>query len=145
MIAASPACRRLVGAALRRYREDLALSLEDASSILECDKSKISRIETGQRGITPRELRELLAGYGVDGPAMTALAALTSRAGCWPQYQRVIPGPSRDALAVELTASQIWLYNPQQVPGLLQIPEYTRAMLAADPPSRRTITMTSWR
>jgi transcriptional regulator with XRE-family HTH domain len=72
MITAPSACRQLVGAVLRRYREDLVLSLQDAARVLECDKSKISRIETGQRGISPRELRELLAGYGVTGPAMAS-------------------------------------------------------------------------
>jgi hypothetical protein len=52
---------------------------------------------------------------------------------CWPQYQRVISAPFSEALALELAASQIWLYNPQQVPDLLQIPDYTRALLFADP------------
>jgi hypothetical protein len=48
----------------------------------------------------------------------------------------VIPAPLREALALELAASQIWLYNPQQVPDLLQIPDYTRALLSADPAIR---------
>ena len=52
--------RRLVGGALRRYRENVGYALEDAARVLECDRSKISRIETGQRGIRPKELRELL-------------------------------------------------------------------------------------
>ena len=51
MVTAPPVRRRLVGSALRRYREDLGYALEDAARILECDRSKISRIETGQRGI----------------------------------------------------------------------------------------------
>jgi transcriptional regulator with XRE-family HTH domain len=52
-----PVQRRLVGAALRRYRERLGYRLEDAARVLECNPSKISRIETGQRGIRPLELR----------------------------------------------------------------------------------------
>ena len=51
--------RRLVGGALRRYREHMGYALEDAARVLDCDRSKISRIETGQRGIRPKELREL--------------------------------------------------------------------------------------
>ena len=47
----TPARRRLVGTALRRYRENVGYALEDAAKVLECDRSKISRIETGQRGI----------------------------------------------------------------------------------------------
>ena len=49
--------RRLVGGALRRYRENVGYALEDAARVLECDRSKISRIETGHRGIRSRELR----------------------------------------------------------------------------------------
>ena len=61
MVPAPPVRRRLVGRALRTHRERLGFTLEDAARLLECDRSKISRIETGQRGIRPKELRELLA------------------------------------------------------------------------------------
>jgi transcriptional regulator with XRE-family HTH domain len=60
-----PVRRRLVGATLRRYREHLGYGLADAARVLECDRSKISRIETGQRGIRIRDLRDLLREYGV--------------------------------------------------------------------------------
>jgi len=43
--------QRLVGSSLRQYRESLGYSLRDAARVLECDVSKISRMETGQRGI----------------------------------------------------------------------------------------------
>jgi transcriptional regulator with XRE-family HTH domain len=65
VIEAPSARRLLIGAALRRYREDQGFVLEDAARVLECDRSKISRIETGQRGIRPKELLELLTEYGV--------------------------------------------------------------------------------
>jgi hypothetical protein len=39
--------RRLLGGALRQYRESLAYGIDVAASILGCDRSKISRIETG--------------------------------------------------------------------------------------------------
>jgi transcriptional regulator with XRE-family HTH domain len=61
MTAGSAVRRRLIGSALRRYRENLALPLEDAADVLECDRSKLSRIESGHRGIRIKELRELLA------------------------------------------------------------------------------------
>lgn len=35
----TPIRRRLVGAALRRYRESLGYRLDDAARILECDRS----------------------------------------------------------------------------------------------------------
>jgi transcriptional regulator with XRE-family HTH domain len=65
-----------LGEALRRYRENLGYDLADAARVLDCDRSKISRIETGQRGISRRDLRGLLAEYGVGGEASRALEAI---------------------------------------------------------------------
>src|ERR1700677_5398772 len=71
-----PVRRRLVGATLRRYREHLGYGLEEAARVLECDRSKISRIETGQRGIRPRDLRDLLSEYGVGESEQITLTAI---------------------------------------------------------------------
>ena len=92
MSEAPPVRRRLLGAALRRYRESVGYGLDDAARILECDRSKISRIETGQRGIRPKELRELLAEYGVEEKERLALAAIArhnDRRGWWQSYEHV--------------------------------------------------------
>ena len=56
MVTPPPIRRRLVGGALRRYRENLGYTLGDAARILGCDRSKVSRIECGQRGIRGKEL-----------------------------------------------------------------------------------------
>jgi transcriptional regulator with XRE-family HTH domain len=131
----SPPARRLLGAALRQYRENLGLMLEDAARVLECDRSKISRVETGQRGIRPKELRELLTEYGVSEQEQSALAIIAQpgRRGGWQQYGEVIPGPFRDYLALEQAASDIFAYDPQHVPDLLQTPDYAQAGVTADP------------
>jgi transcriptional regulator with XRE-family HTH domain len=73
---AMPARQRLVGWHLRDYRESAGYDLAEAARILECNRSKISRIETGQRGIHPKELRELLAEYGARPAVVEALVAL---------------------------------------------------------------------
>ena len=48
---ALPARQRLVGWYLRDYRESAGYDLADATGVLGCNQSKVSRIETGQRGI----------------------------------------------------------------------------------------------
>ena len=98
MIEAPSARRLLIGAALRRYREDLGFILEDAARVLECDRSKISRIETGQRGIRPKELRELLTEYGVGEQEQNTLTAI-ARAGSRGSWQRptAMRSPARTA------------------------------------------------
>jgi hypothetical protein len=54
--------------------------------ILECDPSKISRIETGQRGIRPKELREPLGEYGIEGEQLDILTLLADPRGAFGWY-----------------------------------------------------------
>ncbi len=137
MITATPVRRVLVGTALRRYRESAGLGLEDAAKVLECDRSKISRIETGQRGIRPKELRELLTEYGVpagEQSALLRLARLLGRRGCWQdQYAGTLPEAFTDYLLLEEAATEILVYETQLIPDLLQTPDYARALAHAGP------------
>lgn len=129
-----PVRRRLLGAALRRFREGAGYSLDDAARILECDRSKISRVETGQRGIRPIELRELLDEYGVDPDrrdALLTVARQTRQAGWWQSYSHVLSDAYQDFISLEASASTIWTYEAQLVPGLLQTEDYARAIAAA--------------
>jgi transcriptional regulator with XRE-family HTH domain len=132
MTAAPSLQRRLVGTALRRYRELLGYGLEEPARVLGCDRSKISRIETGQRGIRPKELRELLTEYGVvsesEQSALTAIASpLGIRQGWWKKYAGIIPAAYQDYLRVEALASEILVYDAQHVPELLRIQDYAQA------------------
>ena len=136
MTGTPPVRRRLLGAALRRYRENLGYGLDEAARILECDRSKISRIETGQRGIRAKELRELLAEYGVPDTEQAALLAVAHRGrqhGWWQEYQDVLSDAGQDYVIMETAASEILAYESHQVPDLLQTPEYARAVAEADP------------
>lgn len=136
MIGTPPVRRRLLGAALRRYREALGYGLEDAARVLECDRSKISRIETGQRGIRVKELRELLTEYGVPEEEQAALIAVAHRApqhGWWEEYRDVLPDAAQDYVVMEAAASEILAYEPSAVPDLLQTADYARAVADADP------------
>jgi transcriptional regulator with XRE-family HTH domain len=125
-----------VGGALRRYRENLGYTLDDVAGILECDRSKVSRIETGQRGIRGKELRELLAEYGIDGQQQAILTAMADPRGArgrYGVYTDVLPGAWQDYLLLETAASRILVYEAQRVPALLQTPDYARALAEVDP------------
>jgi len=131
-----PMRRRLLGAALRKYRENLGYGLDEAARILECDRSKISRIETGQRGIRAKELRELLTEYGVPDGEQAALLAIAHRGrqhGWWQDYPDVLSDTGRDYVIMEAAASEILAYESHQVPDLLQTQGYARAVADADP------------
>ncbi len=88
---------RVVGAALRRYRERIGYQLEDAARVLDCDRSKISRIESGIRGIRILELRILLGEYGVD-PASRA---------CWRSSPAGVPGAA-GGMSTPTSCRPVW-------------------------------------
>lgn len=130
-----PVRRRLLGTALREYRESLGFNLDEAARILECDRSKISRIETGERGIRARELQELLTEYGVPVAEQEALLAVAHRgreSGWWLDYRDVLSPAAQDYVIMEIAATEILCYGATQVPDLLQTPDYMRAVAAAD-------------
>jgi transcriptional regulator with XRE-family HTH domain len=131
MIATPPIARRLVGGALRSYRQSLGYALDDAARVLDCDRSKVSRIETGQRGIRRRELTDLLTEYGASDEARDTLTAIISpqtQRGWWRDFTGMLPDTRRDYLALETVASQVFIYEGQRVPELLQTQAYTRAL-----------------
>jgi transcriptional regulator with XRE-family HTH domain len=131
-----PVRRRLLGAALRGYREGLGFNLDQAAVVLECDRSKISRVETGQRGIRAKELRELLAEYGVPAAECEALLAIAHSGredGWWLGYRDVLTPAGQDYVSMESAATEILAYEPNQVPDLLQTLGYARAVADADP------------
>jgi transcriptional regulator with XRE-family HTH domain len=128
-----PLRQRLIGAALRRYREDAGFDQLDAARILDSDRSKICRIEGGERGIRLSELRTLLSEYQADDAGRDALEALAraTRDGWWQQYRRVLTADYVDLLATESVAAQIMIYAPAIVPALLHAAGYARAVATA--------------
>ena len=124
--------RLLLGAQLRKLREARHISLEDAGRQIRASHSKMSRLELGRVGFKDRDLTDLLALYGVTGRAeIDALRALAKRAnaqGWWHDYSDVLAGWFEAYVGLEEAASRIRAYELQFVPGLLQTPEYARAV-----------------
>ena len=121
--------RRRLGLELRRLREAAGITIEAVAERLECSSSKISRIETGHSGATPRDVRDMVAVYGVDGKAAEELVQVAREArqkGWWHLYGTVLTGAY---VGLEAAASEIRQYEAQVVPGLLQVPEYARTMI----------------
>jgi len=126
--------RRRLGYELRRLREKAGLTIEDVAGRMDCSASKISRIETGHSGVTPRDVRTLLDIYEVVGPEGDELVQIARDArqkGWWHPYSNVLTSAF---VGLEAEASAIRAYEQQVVPGLLQTAEYARAMLRAARP-----------
>lgn len=131
----APVQLRLVATILRHHREAARWTLEEAAAALECDKSKISRIETGHRRPVPGQMHKLLTAYGVAERERQAIAALlgTSGTGWWTEYRGLLPDAMVDHAMLESIANDVMTYEPQALPAFLQTCQYATAVTAADP------------
>ena len=127
------ALRMLVGAQLRRLREERGVGRAEAGYVIRGSESKISRMELGRVRLKLRDVADLLAFYGLaEGPERDALLARVREANVpawWQPYNDVTPGWFSRYLGLEATATLIRTYEAQFVPGLLQTPDYARAVV----------------
>jgi transcriptional regulator with XRE-family HTH domain len=127
---------RVIGRALRDFRHGAGLPLEDAAAVLGCDKSKVSRVEDGERGIAPGELAALLEAYDAGPAARDALVPLSrvhGAGGWWDEHPGVLRPGELDLAVAESAALRIWVYAPLAMPALLAVEPYLRLVVAADP------------
>ncbi|AOR35668.1 transcriptional regulator [Streptomyces fodineus] len=130
--------RRKLGAELRTLRTGAGLTSGDAARLVGWHQSKVSRIETGASGVKPADVRVLLDAYGVrDGHLRQLLLMLAGsedggdRHRWWHAYRGVLPPTYRDFISLESQASAMRTLETTVVPGLLQTPEYARAVTRA--------------
>ncbi|GAA3375632.1 helix-turn-helix transcriptional regulator [Streptomyces sannanensis] len=129
---------RQLGDELRRSREAAGLTTAAAADLLDCTKGKISRMENGHVPVRSPDLAVLMQAYGVIDPEtkerLTALAQRANRRrreGWWHEYASVLSDAYRDQIEMEAICDSIRTYQMQLVPGLLQTPEYGRAVTVA--------------
>ncbi|WP_407938824.1 helix-turn-helix domain-containing protein [Micromonospora rubida] len=125
--------RMLLGAQLRRLRESVGVTREGAGWEIRASESKISRMELGRVGFKERDVADLLSLYGVtdseEREALLKLARDANSPGWWHRYGDVLPSWFQSYLGLEAAAALIRSYEVQFVPGLLQTPEYARAVV----------------
>ena len=119
--------RRELGALLRALRNERGLTVDQVAAELLCSPSKVSRMETGQRGATPRDIRDLCQLYGVTDAAMRdrmmQLAAAGKQPGWWQSYELDFA----TYVGLEADAVEISCYNTSVIPGIFQTVGYARA------------------
>jgi transcriptional regulator with XRE-family HTH domain len=131
---ANPTVRqRELGSRLRALRHSLDLTVEDVGAQLECSATKISRIETGARRASIRDVRDLCELYGISGQTqadeLMTLARQAREPGWWSRYDD--PQLHDAYIGLEQEAAVITNYSMYWVPGLLQTPEYARSIVLA--------------
>ena len=130
MADANPTVRqRQVGARLRQLRIGLGRTVEDVAGEMLCSATKISRLETGARPASLRDVRDLCRIYGVTEQETQALMSLARQArepGWWTQYEDLNLSPY---IGFEQDATAITAFSMYWVPALLQTAEYARAVI----------------
>jgi transcriptional regulator with XRE-family HTH domain len=119
--------RRELGVLLRALRNQRGLTVEQVADSLLCSASKVSRMETGQGGATPRDIRDLCNLYDITDEAerdrMMTLAREGRRPARWQRYElayAIYAELEEEALAISAFQSSV-------VHGLLHTADYARA------------------
>lgn len=127
--------KMLVGVQLAGFREDAGLAQDQAARAVGFSAAKLSRIESGKarRPPTENDVRALLELYGTDAYEASVLLKLLQRAGepgWWQRYdKRLMPEWFDRLVGLQEAAATIRTFEIQYVPGLLQTPAYTRAVV----------------
>jgi transcriptional regulator with XRE-family HTH domain len=131
----SPTVRqRELGKRLRERRNELQLTVQDVADQLICSATKISRLETGARRPSLRDVRDLCRLYELDEQTTAELMGLAQAArepGWWREYDDLDLDPF---IGLEQNASSITCFSVYYMPGLLQTADYTRAIIRAIAP-----------
>jgi transcriptional regulator with XRE-family HTH domain len=118
---------------LRGLRSARGWTAEQVAERLEFSPSKVSRLENGLRGVSARDIRDLCDLYDVRGERRQQLIDLAAegKQRAWWQSRDL---PYSNYVGLEAAATSIRDFGLGVVPGLLQTPDYARAVLSARQP-----------
>ncbi|WP_329541788.1 helix-turn-helix domain-containing protein [Streptomyces sp. NBC_01358] len=121
-----------LGARLRELRAEV--TGRDLAARLGWPQSKVSKLETGRQTATPTDLKDWAEATGhpaVAGELQARLEGLESHTRAWRRQLRAGHKPVQDALTVEYERStELRAWQSSMVVGLLQTPDYARALFA---------------
>ena len=131
--------RRELAARLRALRLERGLTVDQVAERLLCSPSKVSRMETGQRGATLRDVRDLCGIYGLTDPSQVEyLMGLVREAKQQAWWQSYDLDYYATYVGLEQAAVTLCYYQSTIVPGLLQTARYARAMHEGSMPAEFT-------
>jgi transcriptional regulator with XRE-family HTH domain len=128
---ANPTLRqRELGMRLRELRTSHRLTVEDVATELLCSATKISRLETGARRASLRDVRDLVRIYEVTDKAeadyLMSLAKQAREPAWWTRYDDLNLSPF---IGLEQEAVGITSFCMYYVPPLVQTPNYAKAII----------------
>lgn len=122
----------LLGSQLRRLREAVGISPEQAGYEIRASRSKISRLENGRVRLKSRDMTDLLTLYGVTDEGLRSkfltLVKQSNTPDWWTKYSDILPDWFETYLGLEAAAATIRSFEVQFVHGLFQTGDYVRAV-----------------
>lgn len=126
--------RRELGTLLKKLRTAKGLTAEQVAERLLVSTSKVSRLETGHRGASDRDIYDLCDLYEVDDEQRQHLLELASE-GKQRAWWQPLALPYSTYVGLETDAKSIRDFGLGFVPGLLQTADYARAIVRAAVPT----------
>jgi transcriptional regulator with XRE-family HTH domain len=131
------AVRRELGQRLRGLRLDKDLTVAEVAVQIGVSQSRLTKIELGQAVAKRDDVLKLLDVYEEDDTQQQALLLAMVRASAskeWWEGRRALPPKLGNYLGLESVADILQAYDTHLVHGLLQTPDYARALLRAERP-----------
>ncbi|SFP75389.1 Helix-turn-helix domain-containing protein [Amycolatopsis arida] len=123
---------RQVSTILRQLREKSGKTAAEVARALGMSASKLSRIETGHRGLRISDVAALLGYYKVSEARREEILDIVRKAdeqGWWLSQGTGLPEVWKELVDFESRATRIQNYELAFIPGLLQTDEYTAAVV----------------
>jgi transcriptional regulator with XRE-family HTH domain len=127
--------RAELGAALRVLRQASGKEAKAVARSAVMSTSKLSKIENGRTAPSVVDVERILTALGVSeeikAEYMAAARAQATEATAWRLYRRMGFHRKQEQIrALEQSMTLLRLFQPSLIPGLLQTPEYMRAVLS---------------
>ncbi|MET9292771.1 Scr1 family TA system antitoxin-like transcriptional regulator [Streptomyces sp. NPDC003077] len=123
--------QRRLGAELRKMREHVGLSINEAAAMHRTDRTTVSNTESARSGVSADRVRVWSANYSCpDGAYIDALAEMARQRGpyWWDEYRGIVVADALDLAEVEHYGHAFRSVQITHVPGLLQHEDYARAV-----------------
>ncbi|WP_338484664.1 helix-turn-helix transcriptional regulator [Streptomyces sp. SCSIO 75703] len=123
--------QRRLGAELRRMREHIGMSINEAAALHRTDRTTVSNTESARSGVSSDRVRVWAANYRCpDAAYIDALALMARERGpyWWDEYRDALPAGLLDIAEMEHHAVALRSAQIMHMPGLLQLPDYMRGI-----------------
>ncbi|MEV7465341.1 helix-turn-helix transcriptional regulator [Streptomyces kronopolitis] len=122
----------VLGRRLAALRETAGFTAVQAAKQLRIAQTTVTRMEKAETSLKFATVKTLLEIYGAPQAEIQEFLALLDQAatpGWWQTFRDVLPGWFGVHVSLETAATELRGYEPGVIPGLLQTPDYARAVM----------------